>query len=134
MSRDQSRSPGVRLFRGRKCSGIKRNIYTSPYGFIFSRKYTRISKKGRLHFFSNVQSFYRSILPRIKVLSYKFFSFFEESLFRKIFSIHRAIKIHTHKSVSRYDTMSLFTILSTELIVHVFKYLRFETIEKKMNK
>lgn len=30
--------------------------------------------------------------------------------------------------------MSLFTILSTELIVHVFKYLQFETIEKKMNK
>lgn len=56
----------------------------------------------------------RSILPRIKVLSYKFF-FFKGSIFREIFSIYRAIKIHTRV----YDTISLFTILSMKLIVHV---------------
>lgn len=55
----------------------------------------------------------RSILPRIKVLSYKFFFFFKGSIFREIFSIYRAIKIHTR------DTISLFTILSMKLIVHV---------------
>lgn len=57
---------------------------------------------------------YRSILPRIKVLSYKFF-FFKGSIFHEIFSIYRAIKIHTRV----YDTISLFTILSMKLIVHV---------------
>lgn len=57
----------------------------------------------------------RSILPRIKVLSYKFFFFFKGSIFREIFSIYRAIKIHTRV----YDTISLFTILSIKLIVHV---------------
>lgn len=57
---------------------------------------------------------YRSILPRIKVLSYKFF-FFKGSIFREIFSIYRVIKIHTRV----YDPISLFTILSMKLIVHV---------------
>lgn len=65
----------------------------------------------------------RSILPRIKVLSYKFF-FFKGSIFREIFSIYRAIKIHTclRYYIFIYDTLD-------ETDCACFKYLRFESIK-----